>query len=205
MIVDVLTAVAAMLGPGVLVVAALVLVAESGLLVGVVLPGISVNIGLGVLAGTGAVPAVGAAAAAVASSVAGPSVGYWRARLAGVGMLRDDARIPLPARRILRIAGSRPATAVAVGQWFAVARTLVPRLAGHTLGYPRFALVSVPVAVAWAAVTFALGRLLVAGSAVAARLVSLQEALAWALLVVLAVGLLWTAVRVVRGRRSRHG
>ncbi|WP_060575111.1 MULTISPECIES: DedA family protein [unclassified Pseudonocardia] len=198
---DALSAVAGTLGSGVLLVAALVLVAEAGLLVGVVLPGISVTVGLGVLAGTGTVPLPAAAVAAVTASVAGPSLGYWRARRAGVRPLHDDARVPPPARRVLRLAESRPAVAVAVGQWFAVARTLVPRLAGHVLAYPRFLLVSVPVAAAWSSATFTLGTLLAAGSEAAARIVSVQEIVAWALLGLLVAAAAWTAVRMVRGRR----
>ncbi|ANY05575.1 DedA family protein [Pseudonocardia sp. HH130630-07] len=202
MIADALSAAADLLGPGVLVVAALVLVAESGLLVGVVLPGISVTVGLGVLAGTGAVPGPAAVTAAVTAAVAGPSLGYWRARSAGAGPLRGGARVPPPARRVLRLAEARPVVALALGQWFAVARTLVPRVAGPSLRYPRFLLVSVPVAAAWALATFGLGRLLVAGSAVAAGLVSVQEILTWVLLGALAVAVGWTVVRTARARRA---
>lgn len=201
MIADVLFSVAGSLGPGVLVVAALVLVAESGLLIGVVLPGISVTVGLGVLAGTGVVPAPAGGAAAVVAAVAGPSLGYWRARRHGIAGLREDGRVPAPVRRILALAQDRPGLAVLVGQWFAVARTLVPRLAGHTLTYPRFAALSVPVAAGWALATFGLGLLLVTGSTAAARVVSAQQTLASLLLAGLVGVLLWTVVRSIRRAR----
>lgn len=203
MIADALLAMSGVLGRGVLLVAAVLLVAESGLLIGVILPGISVTIGLGVLAGTGVVPASAGCAAAIAAAVAGPSLGYWRARRRGTPASGVDGRVPGPARRILRLAEARPTVAVLIGQWFAVARTLVPRLAGHTLTYPRFVTLSVPVATGWAVATFGLGRLLVTGSTAAARAVSAQQVLANLVLAALAVVLLWTAVRSFRHRGHR--
>lgn len=220
-------------GAVVVLVAVAVLVAESGLLIGVVLPGISVTVGMGMLAQAGVVAAPWTATAAVAAAVAGPSVGYWLARRRGGGSTTQDpddvagrdpdgtargapdrvpgrrpgraaVRVPGPARRLLRFARARPVVAVAVGQWFAVARTLMPRVAGAQLPYRRFVVVSAPVAAAWALATFELGRLLVAGSAAAARIVSAQQALAGALLAALAVVVVLTLARTAR-RGSRDG
>ncbi|MFP5021029.1 hypothetical protein [Pseudonocardia phyllosphaerae] len=195
--------VARSVGPWALVLAAVALVAESGLLIGVVLPGISVPVGLGLLAGTGTVPAVAAGATAVAAAAAGPSLGFRLARREGTAFLHDR-RVPGIARRALETVEHRPALTVVVGQWFAVARTLAPRLAADTgLPYARFALVSVPAAAAWAFATFTLGRYLVIGSATAARILSAQQVTAGVLLALLVIVLVWTLVRaLVRRRRT---
>lgn len=123
-------------GYAVLALAALLLVAESALLIGVVLPGISVTVGLGVLAETGAVATPVATVTAVAAAVLGPSLGYRAARRARAGWIAAHA----PERSLglaLDLARNRPLVSVGVGQWFAVARTLVPRLAGSTLRHGR--------------------------------------------------------------------
>ncbi|MER7435975.1 hypothetical protein ABT341_14795, partial [Pseudonocardia alni] len=84
------------LGTGLLVVAAVALVVESGLLIGVVLPGISVTVGLGVLAGTGTVPGVAAGLTAAVAGAAGPSVGYWRGRRGGPAALHSRRGLAAP-------------------------------------------------------------------------------------------------------------
>ncbi|MEQ3541769.1 hypothetical protein WHI96_23425 [Pseudonocardia tropica] len=199
-----MAALAGSLGAGLLLVAAMALVAESGLLVGVVLPGISVTVGLGVLAGTGAVPGVAAGATAAVAGAVGPSLGYWRARRGGPAALRSGRGMPAAAARVLRLAERRPVLAVALGQWFAVVRTLVPRVTSRVLPYHRFAAVSIPVAATWGLVTFTLGRLLARGSTTAARLVAAQQVTANVLLAALLLAVAGAAVRAVLRRRARR-
>ncbi|MBN9790062.1 hypothetical protein DMP17_15845 [Pseudonocardia sp. TMWB2A] len=199
MIVDGMAALAGGLGAGLLLVAAVALVAESGLLVGVVLPGISVTVGLGVLAGTGAVPGVAAGATAVVAGAAGPSLGYWRARRGGPAALRGGRGMPAAAARVLRLAERRPV----LGQWFAVVRTLVPRVTSRVLPYHRFAAVSIPVAATWGLVTFTLGCLLARGSTTAARVVAAQQVTADVLLAALLLAVAGAAVHTVVRRRAR--
>ncbi|MBN9799629.1 MULTISPECIES: DedA family protein [Pseudonocardia] len=189
------------LGTGLLVVAAVALVVESGLLIGVVLPGISVTVGLGVLAGTGTVPGVAAGLTAAVAGAAGPSVGYWRGRRGGPAALHSRRGLPAAAGRALPLAERRPLLAVALGQWFAVVRTLVPRVTSGVLPYHRFAAVSIPVASVWGLATFALGGLLARGSATAARLVAAQEATAHLFLLALLPVVVGMLVGGLRRRR----
>ncbi len=197
-----MAALAGELGAGLLVVAAVALVLESGLLIGVVLPGISVTVGLGVLAGSGTVPGVAAGLTAAVAGAAGPSLGYWRGRRGGAAAVRSRRGLPAAADRVLRLTERRPVLAVALGQWFAVVRTLVPRVTSGVLPYHRFAAVSIPVASVWGLATFALGGLLARGSATAARLVAAQQATAHLLL--LALLLLVVVGMLVRGLRRRR-
>lgn len=113
--------------------------------------------------------------------------------------------MPAAAVQVLRLAERRPALAVVLGQWFAVVRTLVPRVAGSVLPYHRFAVVSIPVAAAWGLGTFTLGCLLAQGSATAARLVAAQQTTATVLLALLLLTVVGVLVRGFVRRRAIPG
>jgi hypothetical protein len=78
-----------------LLLVALVLLAEAGLLIGVVLPAASLVLGLGVLAGAGLLPLWAAAATAASATVVGAALGHRAAPRDGAGHL-------LPAGGLLR-------------------------------------------------------------------------------------------------------
>lgn len=142
----------------VLVVAGLLIIAEAGLLVGVVLPGASAVLALGFLSSLRVVSLPAAILTMVVAAPLGAQVGYWTGRRYGV-----PARLPV-MRRAAELVGGRSARAVLIAQWFVVARTLVPRLVGAAeLRYRRFALLSVPIAAVWGAAMVAAGY--VAGAA----------------------------------------
>ncbi|QKE85243.1 VTT domain-containing protein [Arthrobacter sp. NEB 688] len=137
--------------------------AESGTVLGMLLPGTTAVIGLGVLAGVGAVPAPVVYVLAVGAAVAGTSLG-WRAgrdggaavRTSRLGLRVGESRWALADDLLAR----RGTQAVVVAQFVVVARTLVPRIIGMT-GTPwrRFARASVPAAAAWAVSLTLLGHL----------------------------------------------
>ena len=121
----------------VLAVAAVVLALESGVVVGVLLPGSTMLVALGLWSAASDAPAVlpiaVAAPASVLGALAGWRRGHGRRALAG-GHGRLRARVD-PALRRARswLAGQGPAgtaALLAVAHWSAVTRTLTPRVAG---------------------------------------------------------------------------
>lgn len=168
--------------------------AESGTVVGMLLPGTTAVIGLGVLAGVGAVPAPVVYVLAVVAAVAGTSLG-WRSgrdggaavRTSRLGQRVGESRWALADDLLAR----RGTQAVVVAQFVVVARTLVPRIIGMS-GTPwqRFARASVPAATAWAVSLTLLGHL--AGSSWDAVSALLGRAMvSVAVLAGLVLGLAW--------------
>jgi membrane-associated protein len=194
-----LDAAAALPVPVVLGVAAALLVVESGTLVGMVLPGTTVLVALGLWshAVPGALPA--AIAVAAPATVAGAHLGWWHGRTGPIVRAQLTGRLGLlvqtHAERARRwLAGRGPvatATLLACGHWAAAARPVMPRVAGGA-GVP-YRVVGPTVAVsgmAWAATLVLLGNRI--GAHVLAHA-------GW--LPVVVVGLLIVAL-AVRGRRT---
>ncbi|MEW9527127.1 DedA family protein [Microbispora sp. NPDC049125] len=140
--------------PLLLAVAWLLIVAEAGTMIGVVLPGTSALVALGYFTHLGVLPLGGTAAVAASAAVAGTHLSYlWGRRRRGAASIhRLAGRIgPGAWRRGRRMVARRGVWAVAAGQWIGSARTLVPRLSGWSgMPYRRFAIASVPTAAAWA-------------------------------------------------------
>jgi membrane-associated protein len=152
----------------VLVVAALVLVVESGTLVGVALPGTTLLVALGLWSHIRPDALLPAIALSAAATVTGAHIGWWRGRSGhGVPALGGDGR----HRRVLRagttrahrwLAGRGPvatAALLACGHWAAAARPLVPRVAGGA-GVP-YRIAGPPLILsgtAWAATLVLLGN-----------------------------------------------
>jgi membrane-associated protein len=154
-----------------LLLVALVLLAEAGLLIGVVLPAASLVLGLGVLAGAGLLPLWAAAATAAGATVVGAALGHRAAARDGAGHLLPAGgllRRLLPARAVrvvdrsaagwAEVIGRRPVRAAATAQFVTGARTLAPRLAGMT-GVPLRTVLrgTVPAALVWSSALVAAG------------------------------------------------
>lgn len=162
---------------GLFAVAALVLAMESGVLVGLFLPGSSLLLALGFLARHGVVNPWVVVLVAGSASALGCQFGFWRARrhrlldpAAGSADLLDppnrverkliDRAGRARVRRILSFLDRRAVPTVAVCQFLSLVRTLMPRLAGRAgVSRRRFSLANVPMAFAWAALVSTLGRL----------------------------------------------
>ncbi len=152
----------------VLVVAAMVLVVESGTLVGVALPGTTLLVALGLWSHIRPDALVPAIAMSAAATVTGAHIGWWRGRSGhGVPALGGDGR----RRRAIRagtarahrwLAGRGPvatAALLACGHWAAAARPLMPRVAGGA-GVP-YRIAGPPLILtgtAWAATLVLLGN-----------------------------------------------
>jgi membrane protein DedA with SNARE-associated domain len=139
--------------PVILVLLGTLVATESGLVVGVVLPGATGLLGLGFLAKQHIVALLPALLTGLCAALTGSTAAYLSGRRAGtsdwVGRLaaRITRRCPSFGRATARQVGG---CVVALGQWLVGARTLLPRMAGATgLSYARFAAWSVPSASAW--------------------------------------------------------
>ncbi|WP_346622916.1 hypothetical protein [Blastococcus montanus] len=187
-------------------VVAVVLVAESGLLVGLVLPGSSLVIGLGVLVGAGLVPLPVAALTVAAATVGGAALGHCFAARAGSGTLLPTGgplgRL-LPGRMrdlVDRAAGpwsdavaGRPVRVAGMSQLFTGSRTLAPRIAARS-GVPLSIMLrgTVPAALLWS------WGLVAAGAAAGAAAALLNDMVALAGVPVV-VAVIWLFLR----RRAR--
>ena len=140
----------------VLVVAAFV-VAEAALVIGVVLPGSSALLTLGVFSDSGVVPlpvalAVGTVAALVGSNLS-YAAGHYRPGALGSRWLTS-----VKGRRARVVLSRFGGSAVLVGQWVVGARTLTPRFAAAAgLSYRRFLPWNLPSAAVWGFVWVAVG------------------------------------------------
>jgi membrane-associated protein len=187
---------------------ALVLVAESGLLIGVALPAGSLVLGLGVLAGAGVVSLPLVALVVAAATVLGAALGHHRARRRSRGQSLSDGvivrRLPGRATRLIdrtttpwrETIGRRPVRAAATAQFIVGARTLAPRLAASA-GVPLATMLrgTAPAALVWSTALVATGALAGAALPLVRDLLTVGG-----IPVVLAVA----AVLLVR-RRARHG
>ncbi|MGY1717350.1 hypothetical protein ACI78R_23035 [Geodermatophilus sp. SYSU D01106] len=158
---------------GTAVLVAVLLTAEAGLLVGVVIPASSLVLGLGVLAGAGALPPAAAVLTAAGATVLGAALGHHAAARGGPGSLLPTAGplgrlLPVRARALaerltapwVEAVGRGPVRAAAAAQFVAGARTLAPRVAARAGVRPAEMLRgTVPAALVWASCLVSAGAL----------------------------------------------
>jgi membrane protein DedA with SNARE-associated domain len=195
---------------------ALVLAAESGLLIGLVLPGSSLVIGVGVLSGTGLVSMPAAALAAAAATVVGAAIGHRRATRASPGtVLPTEGRLgrllPATVGRLVERSVSpwaeavtrRPVRMSAAAQFATGSRTLAPRIAARAgVPLPTMLRGTVPAALLWSWGLVALGA---AAGAAAPRLDGMVAAAGLPVVIVAAWLLLRRRAQATALTRARQG
>lgn len=203
---DVMPTIASLLGafPAqlVLVVAAIMLAAESGLLIGVILPGASVAMALGLFARGGAFPLYAAIIVAVLATISGSQYGFFRGRQATSRLTRwVERKVGADReRRLLDGIRTRARWAVGAAHCVAVVRTLVPRLSGRAdVPHFRFTAADSVGAIVWAGGVTTLGYL--AGAAYDTALRAVGFLGLPAILVVAAAIVIW---RLTHRHRSVH-
>lgn len=151
--------------PLILLVAAIIMTAESGLGIGVFLPATSTALALGLLARLGAVPAHSAVLTVAAATALGSHCAFLLSRGRGPAQfLLKHRRVQPWLDRAESLLRRRPVAGSAAGHLVGGTRTVVPRIAARAgVPYARFAMGTVPAAAVWAALLVTLGY--IAGAA----------------------------------------
>jgi membrane-associated protein len=187
-------------GGWILALTGLAMVVEAGLLVGLMIPGTTLLLTLGILTQLGVVPLAASLPTAIAATALGAQLGFWRGRTAGVPLTRLVARSgrflgAQPLERAGRLVARHRGRAVAVGHWSSFGRNLVPRLAAAgRMPYRIFATAVVPSAALWASAMVLIGYTQAAALQHYAGLVGPCVA------VILVIALIWTARRRASSR-----
>jgi membrane-associated protein len=134
---------------------ALLVFAESGLLIGIFLPGDTLLFAAGLLAGGGLLSYAPLAAVVVIAAILGDSVGYWFGRNVGQALFkRPDSRIFKQEylHRTEEFYKKYGARAVVLARFIPIIRTITPILAGVArMRYGRFLSYNVLGALVWGA------------------------------------------------------
>ena len=145
-----------------------ILFAESGLLIGIVLPGDSLLITAGLLCAQGSLSLWGVVVAAILGAVLGDSTGYGIGKRFGPAIFRrPESRFFKPSyvERARGYFERYGLTTLLIARFVPIVRTLVPTLAGvGGMHYPKFFLYNVVGGILWGAgipvAGFYLGRLI---------------------------------------------
>ena len=192
-------------GSGALLVLAIVLFAECGLLIGFFLPGDTLLFAAGISIATGAITSslvsflIVAPIAAIAGNLVGYAIGY---RAGPVVFDRPDSRLFRPeyVDRAHRFFGRYGSWTIIVGRFVPIIRTFATVMAGvGRMRFSLYALYSVIGAILWADGVLLLGHQL-------GKITWVQEHKGWidyAIVAVVVLALLPTAVHYWQSRRSR--
>ena len=188
-------------GPIAIWVAAAIIFAECGLLIGFFLPGDSLLFVVGLLIGNGTidVPLWAACALLFVAALAGNLVGYWVGRRAGPAIFRrEDSR--LFKRKYIdhteEFFNRYGAVAIILGRFIAIVRTFITVLAGvGRMDFRRYALYSAIGAIPWAIGLTVLGYLI-------GNVPVIRDNLEIAILVIVIVSVLPIAIHRLAQRRK---
>jgi membrane-associated protein len=143
---------------------ALIIFAESGLLVGIFLPGDSLLFAAGLLAGSGILSFLPLVLFVIAAAIAGDSVGYWFGKNVGVNFFkRKDSRFFKQEymHRTEQFYEKYGGRAVILARFVPIIRTLAPIFAGvGAMPYTTFLRYNTIGAVVWGAGVTSLGYFL---------------------------------------------
>lgn len=178
---------------------AVLVLAESGILLGFFLPGDTVLLAAGLLSGPRGVLSLPVLLAVVlAAAVSGDALGYATGRRAGPALFGRRAGRVLNPQTLARASAfylRYGALAVIAARWIPWVRTFTPLMAGAArMPYGRFLLANVTGAVTWGATLLVLGHL-------AARAPGLRSGASY---VAVGVVLVAGALAVRQTRRSRR-
>ena len=180
---------------------AVLVFAESGVLLGFFLPGDTVLFAAGLLTGAGGALSLPVLVTIVlVTAVTGDAVGYATGRRAGPALFERRAGRVLNPRtldRARRFYATYGPIAVIAARWIPWIRTFTPLMAGAArMPYARFLLANVVGAVTWGAGLLLLGHL-------AASSPALKDRAGWVAAVVVALSVTGGAAQHLRRRRAQ--
>ncbi|MBU6320936.1 MAG: VTT domain-containing protein [Patescibacteria group bacterium] len=179
---------------------ALLVFAESGLLIGIFLPGDSLLFAAGLLAGSGLLRYLPLATVVALAAILGDTVGYWFGRRVGSALFkRPDSRLFKREylERTERFYTTYGPRAVLLARFVPIVRTLAPVLAGVArMRYATFLSYNMLGGIIWGAGVVSLGYFL--GTAVP----GIQHYVLPISLGIIVVSFLPIALNIVRGRRA---
>ncbi len=180
---------------------AVLVFAESGVLLGFFLPGDTVLFAAGLLTGTGGALSLPVLVAIVlVTAVTGDAVGYATGRRAGPALFeRRAGRVlnPDTLDRARHFYARHGAIAVIAARWIPWVRTFTPLMAGAArMPYPRFLVANVVGAITWGAGLLVLGHLAASSPAV-------RSSAAGVAATVVGVSVVGGAARHLRRRRAK--
>ncbi|WP_051712753.1 DedA family protein [Actinoalloteichus caeruleus] len=192
--------------PFVLLLAGAVLVLESGVLIGLFLPGASTVLVLGLVADLGVIPLPAALALAFAATALGAQLGYQLGRRRGLGVAGGVARRGLARagvggarERLTRLLDRGGAPTIIGAHCVALARTLAPRLAGTSgVAWRRFSGANLVGCALWS------WTLVLVGHSAGAAFDQVRAAVGLLGAPLLVVGALVVAVVLLLRRRARR-
>lgn len=188
-------------GPLAYVICGLLVFGEAAVLLGFIIPGETAALIGGVLASLHHVDLVLMLVVIVVGAIVGDSVGYEVGKLLGPWLLEHrPLRGKAGIRRGQDLLARRGGPAVFLGRWLALARALVPGLAGMSgMGYPTFLVYNAVGGIAWGTTFVLIGYGAGTSYAAVAKTVGV-----YSLAVLGAVVLAVVAVVVLGHRRARQ-
>lgn len=174
-----------------------VLFAETGLVITPFLPGDSLLLTAGVLAGAGTLDIGILFAVCLAGPIIGDSVNYWIGRLAGKGIIESGRFVKRDyVDRTAAFFEKHGGKTITIARFFPIVRTFAPFMAGvGRMNYGRFVAFSV-------AGTFLWIGLFLGGGYFFGRIPFVAENLEYGVMIVLAISLVPAAAHWVQHRRE---
>jgi membrane-associated protein len=174
-----------------------VLFAETGLVVTPFLPGDSLLLTAGVLAGGGVLSLPILWGVCVAGAVIGDSVNYWIGRLAGHQIVKSGIVKVSYVDRTAEFFEKHGGKTIFIARFFPIIRTFAPFMAGMgAMHYPRFLLFSVTGTLLWV-------TLFVGSGALFGQIAWVRENLEFGVMLVLALSLMPAVYHFFQSRRAQ--
>lgn len=189
---------AALYGPWIYGILFVVLFAETGLVITPFLPGDSLLLTAGVLAGGPSLDIGAVVTVCLAGAILGDSTNYWIGRLAGKRIIDSGRFVKREyVERTALFFEKHGGKTVTIARFFPIVRTFSPFMAGvGCMRYPRFLAFSVGGSIAWIG-------LFVGGGYLFGQIPGVQENLEYAVMFVLALSIIPAGYHWIQNRRLK--
>jgi len=183
------------------VVLALIIFAETGLLIGFFLPGDSLLVTAGLFAGTGDLSLGVLFFLLTAMAIIGDAVGYWIGRVSGPRLFNRDKSLffakdhLLVAKAFYEKHGGKT---IILARFMPIVRTFAPVVAGiGAMPYGRFTAYNVVGGITW------IGSMLLIGYFLGRTIPNIQSKIHYVILIVIFISILPGIIEIIRHRRKK--